>query len=417
MRKRVLVVFGSAVMQKLSVLIMTVAAARIIGAEELGKFAIVYATCVNLTGFIGDGLAATVNSHVPLSQKRTSSSQYDMAGMLVSFCVLLAISLCLLMLIAAPMLSRIISGKTDLASYVRISSLITLFLLPNTVAGALLNSFEKALPAAICSAVGALMAVSLGLSGAIYHGAFGMCVGFAIGTMLQTLMYFFLIKRYFSTTFVHIKYLKMFFKSGIFPSFTFPTMATMALGGPIHWLCMSFLGSSPSGIRQIAIFSALFQWYTILTFIPASLMNFTVPWLAKIKSEREGQFREYALKILLANIAIGAALLAMALVSKKYILALYGPDFSGEGEVLVLLATCGFVASLITIMNQISWASGKTWGNLLTASVYGATYVAGTFLLVKIFNQGVVGLVWAILIACLVQGMIQAKFSFFSSSK
>jgi len=417
MRKRVLVVFGAAVTQKLSVFVMTMAAARMIGAEEFGKFAIVYATCVNLTGFIGDGLAATVNRHLPMAKAQATSAQYEVAGMLMSFCYLLAAVLCLLMLITAPVLSHVISGKTDLASYVRISSLITLFLLPNTVAGALLNSFEKALPAAICSAVGALMAVSLGLSGAIYHGAFGMCVGFAIGTMLQTLMYFFLIKRYFSTTFVHIKYLKMFFKSGIFPSFTFPTMATMALGGPIHWLCMSFLGSSPSGIRQIAIFSALFQWYTILTFIPASLMNFTVPWLAKVKSEREGKFREYALKILLANVAIGAGLLALVLVFQKHILALYGPDFADESEVLVLLATCGLVAALVTVMNQILWASGKTWSNLLTASVYGATYVAATFVLIKVFNQGVVGLVWAILIACMVQGVIQAKFSFFPSSK
>jgi len=404
-------------MQKLSVLIMTVAAARIIGAEELGKFAIVYATCVNLTGFIGDGLAATVNSHVPLSQKRTSSSQYDMAGMLVSFCVLLAISLCLLMLIAAPMLSRIISGNADLAPYVRISSLITLFLLPNTVANALLNSFEKALPAAVAAAGGTLSAVGLGLLGALYHGAFGMCLGFAAGTMLSTLGYCILLKKYFSRIFVHIRYLKMFFKSGIFQSFTFPTMATMALGGPVHWLCMSMLGSSVAGMRQIAIFSAFFQWYSILTFIPASLTNFTIPWLAKVKLDRENLFRAYALKVLLANIVLGAGLLGSVFMLKDHILALYGKDFVGEGSVLLLLAVCGFFASLITTMNQISWASGKTWGNLLTAFAYGIAYVAGTFVFVKILNHGVIGLIISILIASLIQGCIQAKFAFFSNSK
>ncbi|MCA1324322.1 oligosaccharide flippase family protein [Herbaspirillum sp. alder98] len=412
MRLQALIVFSSAVMQRLSVLVMTILAARIIGASELGKFAIIYATCVNLTGFIGDGLAATVNREVPLAGQRSVNAQYEMASMLMSFCVVLALVLSLLTAVFAPLLSQVISGNADLTSYVRISSVMTLCLLPNTVANALLNSFDKNLPAAIVASIGAVVSVSLGLAGAMRAGSFGMCLGFAVGMVLLSVAYAILLKRYFPGLNLGLPELRNYFRSGVFRAFTFPTMAAMALGGPVHWLCLSFLGSSAAGVREIAIFSALFQWYSILTFIPGALMNFTIPWLARAKVVGEAEFRQRALRIVLLMSGTVGVLLALVVLFEPYILALYGPDFARESGVLVLLAVCGFLAALIAVMNQISWAAGKTWSNLMAASTYGVAYIVSAFVFIRVLHFGASGLGWSILIASLIQGSLQARFSF-----
>lgn len=409
MWKKALIVFGSAVMQRLSMLVMTMLAARLIGAAELGKFAIIYATCVNLTGFVGEALAATVNQRVASAADQPRHVQYELAGMILSFCVLLSLGLGIFIELFAPLISKLTSGSTELTAYIRISGVMTMFLLPNTVVNALLNAFGRNLAAASVASTGAVASVLLGLLGAYYHGAFGMCMGFATGTLLLSGLYLLVLKHQFSRTFLGVVDMRRYFSSGIFASFTFPTMATMALGGPVHWLCMSFLGSSPAGVRQVAIFTAMFQWYSILTFIPGALMNFTVPWLARAKALGEAMFRRQALRIAVVNLICAGALLLAVWLLEPFILALYGSDFRDEGRVLQILAACGFVGVLTTVMNQILWASGKTWSNLLTASVYGVTYVVSAFVLVKYAEHGVIGLALSILMASVVQGLMQGR--------
>lgn len=410
MRKQAVLIFSSVVVQRLSMLVMTVLAARIIGAAELGKFAIVYATCVTLTGFVGDALAATLNQHVASASDQPASIRYERGGMVLSFCVALALGLALLIALGSPWISLWTSGSSELAHYIYIAAVITLALLPNTVMNALLNALGRNRTAATAATAGAVSSVALGLLGAYGWGAFGMCVGFAAGSLLLSGFYFAVLQRACSVSLIGPARMRQYLSSGLLPSFTAPTMATMALGGPVHWLCMSFVGSLSSGVQQIAVFTAVYQWYSILTFVPYALMNFTVPWLTRSKLQGEAIFRRRALQVL-ALMSVGCgALMAGVIFFRSTILSLYGPDFVAEEGVLVVLAISGFLAALITVMNQIAWAAGASWSNLLAAWCYGLTYVMTAFVLVNGWQLRALGLAWGILIASLVQGLLQVYF-------
>jgi O-antigen/teichoic acid export membrane protein len=417
MRNKALLVFCSTVMQRLSMLVMTIVAAQTIGANELGKFAMVYATCVNLTGFIGDALAATINQRVASAVDQPVQVRYEIAGMILSFCVLVALGFGIIVLLCAPLISIFVSGSTELATYISVAGLMTIFLLPNTVMNALLNVFGRNLVAALVASAGAVTSVLFGLSGAYYHGAFGMCVGFATGTILLSVMYLVVLKYQFLQTFLGFDNVRKYFASSVFSSFTFPTMATLALGGPVHWLCMSFLGSSTSGMRQIAIFTAMFQWYSILTFIPGALLNFSIPLLASAKAHSETFFRLRSLQVIMAVTMVVGVLMVLIVSLKSYILALYGSDFATEASVLVLLAVCGFLAALIAVMNQISWAVGKTWSSLVAAFSYGTVYVISAYVFIEVLHFGASGLGWSILIASLFQCSLQIHFYFAQEKK
>lgn len=406
MRKHVLAVLGSAVIQKASVLLLTILTARMIGATEFGKFAIIYATCVNLTAFLGEGLAATMNRYVPLAAKESDAAAHEVAGMILSFAVPLAVILALAMFLAAPLMHTMLGVKTDLTNYFRLSSLIVLFLLPGTVLAALLNTFGKHKAAAVASIGGASAIFCLALAGAALGGSFGMCAGFSAGTLLSTLAYCWMMRRHFPQPLLRLEYFRKFIKSDIVPAFALPTMATMALGGPVHWICISLLAASATGLHDVAVFTAFFQWYSIFIFIPAALTNFTVPLL--VKAAHAGHFRKYSLYAIAANVGVGGFFLILILCFYPRILGLYGADFKGDANALLLLAICGFFASLIAVMNQISWAAGKTWGNLMAACIHACSYVTASLVFIKIMGFGVAGLAAAILLASILQGTIQA---------
>lgn len=401
-----LAVFGAALTQKASILILTIVAARLLGASEFGKFAIIYATCVNLTGFVGDALAATMNRYVPLAAKDSEAAAHDVAGMILSFTLMLALLLSAAMLAAAPLLNALLGAASDLTAYLRLAALIVVLLLLNAVLGALLNTFGQYRAAATASISGAVAVVLLALLGAWRGGAFGMCLGFCAGTLVATLVYGEGLRKRFPRGLLSVRHLRRFIGSDIVPKFTLPTVATMALGGPVHWVCISFLAASKAGMHDVAVFTAFFQWYSIFTFIPAALMNFTIPWLAK--AAQEGQLRRKSMLAIMAQMGGSSAFLLLMFIFRQDILGLYGADFKAEADVLLLLGVCGLFAALIAVMNQISWAAGKTWGNLLTASIYGAAYIAGSFIFIKILAMGVLGLVGAILVASLLQGSVQA---------
>lgn len=410
MRKQAVLIFSSVVVQRLSMLVMTVLAARLIGAAELGKFAIVYATCVTLTGFVGDALAATLNRHVASVSDQPASIRFERGGMVLSFCVALALGLALLVALGSPWISRWTSGSSELTHYIVIAAVMTLALLPNTVMNAFLNALGRNRTAATVATTGAVSSVAMGLLGAYGWGAFGMTIGFSAGSLLLSGLYLAVLHRVSSVSLISLALVRQYLSSGLLPSFTLPTLATMALGGPVHWLCMSFLGSSTSGVQQIAVFTALYQWYSILTFVPSALMNFTVPWLTRSKLHGEAAFRQRALQVL-ALMSVGVGVLMVGVIFfKSTILSLYGPDFMAEEGVLIVLTASGFLAALITVMNQIAWAASASWSNLLAAWSYGLTYVMTAFVLINGWQLQALGLAWGILTASLVQGLLQVYF-------
>lgn len=410
MRKQAVLIFSSVVVQRLSMLVMTVLAGRLLGAAELGKFAIVYATCVTLTGFVGDALAATLNRHVASASDQPEAIRFERGSMVLSFCVALALGLALLIALGAPWISRKASGSSELAHYIVIAAVMTVALLPNTVMNALLNALGRNRTAATVATTGAVSSVAMGLLGAYGWGALGMCIGFAAGSLLLSGLYFALLQRVSSVSLISLAQMRQYLSSGLLSSFTVPTLATMALGGPVHWLCMSFVGSSPSGVQQIAVFTAVYQWYSILTFVPYALMNFTVPWLTRSKLNGEAAFRQRAQQVLtLISVGVGALMVGVIFL-KSTILSLYGPDFMNEECMLIVLAASGYLAALVTVMNQIAWAAGANWSNFLTAWIYGLTYVMTAFVLVKGWQLQALGLAWGILVASLAQGLLQVYF-------
>lgn len=407
MIKRFLIVFGSSVIQKASVFVMMIFSARIMGVYEFGQFAFVYATAVSLTGFLGDSLAATANRYVPL-YKSSKTSGYEMAQNLIMLSLI--ISACVFFIIVISALGMIAFVKQhNIFQLLLWAGPFSFFQLQNTVFNSVINSLNKNEIAALISCLGGLLAIVCGLAGASYYGINGMCLGYTLGLAIITLSYYVTtMSNLLSISIGHFNVIKRILIGSVARTFILPTMATMGLGGPIHWFCLSLLATTgANGVSDLAIFTLFFQWFTLLNFIPSALCNFTVPWLVKKRELDELVFIRSAMKVLFFAAIIGGGLLIGIWLIKSEILLLYGSELRKHGNVLVLLSACGVLGAFITLMTQILWVSGKSWSNFYIACIYAVSYVFAAFLLVKVFLFGANGLGMAFLFATAIQGGIQ----------
>lgn len=71
-----------------------------------------------------------------------------------------------------------------------------------------------------------------------------------------------------------------------------PSVLTTSMGAPVHWICLSMLAAMTDGAHQLALFSVAFQWYIAITFIPATLGNLALPFLARNTGATEAMVRQ-----------------------------------------------------------------------------------------------------------------------------
>lgn len=411
---RLFIIFGSTVIQKIAVFIMMIIAARIMNIDEFGSFAFIYATSVTLTSFLGEGLATTANRYVSIKEQEDNLKICKLTGELIK-CSFAVSCLLLFIFMFCSFVSVWLSKDNSVLILLKWASLIPFFTLQNTVLNAILNCFEKNITAALIGGIGSILSVVLGLFFAKSYGVVGMCVGLTIGLFFATLSYYITIHKDIVT--LNVKFIDISKVYHIIKTFTVPTWGAMALGGPVHWVCLTVLATSGSeGVRNLAVFTAFFQWHVILNFIPSSVANFTIPFLVKEKGRNDRAFVHAIMKIFAANAVTGLSILLMVLLLKEQILLIYDADFAQYGNVLLLISLCGYVASFALVMSQVLWSSGKAWLNFSAAFFYAVTYIVATFVLVKFFALGAIGLGFSILISSFLQLIFQIRL-FINSSE
>lgn len=414
MRKQIAVVFCTAVFQRVSILLIMTFSVRIMGVTEFGKFSLAYYTAVNLIGFFGETLAVTANKYIN-STNFFNISATDLVKDLLSLTLKIS-SWILIVILSSSFFMLLLLKQVSfyIACLYIFSGLLMICQLHNIVLFAILNNLGSGFLASVFSCTGSFCSMLIGFVFAYFWGALGLLIGVLLGLLITTVSYYtYLLKTCYPgwnifkwTDLSNIK------KAGIIKKFIIPTLATMALGGPVHWVCLIILSTSKSGIENLAIFTAFFQWYSLLTFIPYALSNFTIPWLSRSKSLNDGLYIKNSIKIMGLITAIQLMLLSFIYLFKNPILSLYGHVLMAHSNTLLLLCLCGFLSSIVVTLNQILLADEKASYCLFANIFYSILYIISTIFLVRIVTLGSVGLSLSLLISSLLQISIQLYFIF-----
>ena len=130
----------------------------------------------------------------------------------------------------------------------------------------------------------------------------------------------------------------------ILTKFTLPVLASGILPVIVFWYVKALMVGFPNGYEQVGIYTASEQWLIILAFIPGQMTNVSQPILANIYGT--GSNHTFY-KAVIGNIVFPVAIaifigIGIAFVA-RWIPGLYGNNFSGLNDVIVLMCIVGIL--------------------------------------------------------------------------
>jgi len=181
-------------------------------------------------------------------------------------------------------------------------------------------------------------------------------------------------------------------------SYGLPSLLTAAAIGPTSVLSQAVVANIPGGLGDLGGFSVAMRWRETVLFIPGAVRRVTLPLLSKLKGAND--YHRFV-RALWANIGLngGTALIAAIpiMILSPWILRLYGRNFTGDWDMMVILVGSGFFRAVNDVVTQVMPAMGKLWWNFGVHVVWGAVVLGGTLLMVP--HYGARGYVWAVAVA------------------
>jgi O-antigen/teichoic acid export membrane protein len=187
----------------------------------------------------------------------------------------------------------------------------------------------------------------------------------------------------------------------IFGRFSLPTLLGAAIYVPAMWAANAILVNAPHGYAAMGVFSAADRWRTAIVFLPNLLGGVALPVLSSLRGE--SNLERYS-RVLWANVGVScAAALGVAVpvaILSPWIMAGYGPQFAGEGWVLVGLCAVAVLTSSFWIVGQALVSQGRMW-LLFGLNLGWASLLVGVTWMLR--ERGAMALVYAYLAADVVR--------------
>lgn len=395
-------VLMASLFQRGAAVALTVSAVRFLDPSDFGAFGYGYATAVSLSAFLGDAIAAAI--------LREPDKQLPLAGLREE--------------ILPAYLAFAFLGAAFISALVGIVGLIALKdSSEDGILAMMALSFSLVLNASIfaflcrCGFRKQAAVISLGGS-AFILGASALPSGFhapgaylwisAMGLLGSLLCHIFYVVYRVLPLSQFVRGGKIAVLRGERSGFLAKTCAAFALGGPVHWICLSILAGADDGLLHVGIFSAFFQWYLVLTFIPSSLVYVTLPLLAEAYSTGgRGRFARRLYSLIGISAVIGSLLVALSLFSQGLVSRYYGIAYGEHWWAFVASIACATVAAMLAFGTQACLAAGRAKENLYATLTYAFFYLALTIVLVGFGGAGALGMFLAILVAGVLQLGVQ----------
>ncbi len=198
----------------------------------------------------------------------------------------------------------------------------------------------------------------------------------------------------------------------VLKSFALPFLLGDGVGVLAMLLSQSAVGRIPGGFASLGGYNASAQWRDILLFVPDSLRRIALPILSRLRGHGHGD--EYV-RAVWVNVVLNASLAALAaiplMILSPWILSFYGPGFSADWPVMVVLLAAGVFQALRDVLLQVTTSLGRIWSNALVALAWAGTLAAVT--LIGLPRYGVMafaaGLAAAMLVATVLYGFIASR--------
>ena len=382
--------------------------ARFLGKEGFGAFGMVQNTIGMFGTFAGLGLGITTTRYVAQFRSAHPERTGRIIGLATAVAAVSGGLLALALLIFAPLLAAQAVHAPRFAFELRIGACLLLLNTLNGPQTAVLSGLEAFKTIALVNSIRGMISLPLIIGGLLIgriQGAlWGLVVAACVGWLLNQLA----IRRECRRNRVTIRYHGASSEWRALWSFSIPAFLQSAMVAPVSWVAASFLVSQSGGFAELGLFNAANQLRTLLMFLPQILSGVALPILTSLFTNASRANGKEMDLYHLFNQAIAWPMVAAILLSSRWILRLYGPEFrGGEMAMLLVVGTAG-VCVIGQTMGTILWAKGKVWFGLAANTIWALILLLIVWRTVP--AMGAIGLALAYLVAYVFLLLIQAIY-------
>lgn len=384
--------------------------ARILGQSAFGELAIIQSTVGLFATFAGFGLGIATTKFVAEFREEAPARAVRVITFLLAFSALTGGLGCAALFAISPWLAETTLAAAHLAPAMRVGSILLLIgAIDGVLIGGLagweafrsitLASFAKGLCAFPCLVGGAYLG---GLEGI----AWGMVVTALVGALVSGILVGKQLRPMLSRD---SRLLGCLEEWRVIAHFALPVLVSTGVFAAGEWTANAILANQDNGYAELGIFTAANRIFAALLLVSSLLNKPLVPVVSEqIGSAATGQAARVVRLTMKMNAVVILPLVLLAAIFSPLVMTLFGPEFvRGWPTLIVVLVTAGIVAVLAPIGHWIV-ASDRAWVNALQYSVWAATFVSLTYLLVP---WGALGLVIARAAAYSLHGAIVMLFA------
>ncbi len=345
------VVCGNGASRLLTLLAM-IMAARILGKDLFGEFAIIQST-IGVAGlFAGVGLGNTGTRFVANYIESNPSRVGRVIGMLDIVALILVTIAGSILFFSADYISEFIFNSKKLAEPLLWGIILMAALVINGVQnGALygLERFDLVAILAITQAISLIIFIwfltnTMGVSGTVLSLGLSACIVIFIGR--------FILLREINRKNIKITYFDWWEEKDIFTNYSLPMTLASLLATPVMWFSMIILANSIDGYGELGLFQAAYQWHGPMIYIPMAIMSASIPVL--VQEWEAGRVKEFTLvisKIYRSLIIVGGVIVLIISFLSQWIMSFYGSEFEEAWLILVLLVAAAPLHALSKIFS------------------------------------------------------------------
>jgi O-antigen/teichoic acid export membrane protein len=366
-------------------------AARILGPENYGQFAIVQslgATAGTVAGSVF-GVAATRFLARDIDRDKSRATRIfaivELAALAVGGVLALA------MIVGAPWIAQAIYGQQALAGVIRLSALL---LLTNCVASAQIGAFiglSEFRAYALLSSWQVPLIILATPAGAMLGGFTGALGGLLLSQVGACAAAAFMLRRLMRRRGLQPAWRGAGTEWATIRGFLALALIGSGLSEPSSWLASLILMRN-AGPTEVAYLHATNQWLYILGLIPGLVSQVALPLFSQMSAQ---QMREDIIRLvrrasaLNALATIPAAVIVMLLT--RQIMAIYGAEFAPGARVLAIAALTSCLISQCGVLSQVIVAYGKMREGIVLNAIWAACYLTLAWQLVHLGAYGLSG--------------------------
>jgi O-antigen/teichoic acid export membrane protein len=390
-------------------LIAMLLAARLLGAEGFGAFALVQSTLGLFGMFAGAALGATATRFIAATHRTDPDRTGRVIGLVSSSALVSALIFGAAIVVLSPWLAQTVLGSDDLALATALGALLVGFGVLRGVQDATLAGFEAFRQIAFLRFMEGSSALLLIPLLVAQFGPAGGIAALSFGLLLALLPGIGFARRELRDHGVTPRWRGATTEWRLLRDFSAPSLLANTVATPVLWVCMLLLSRTPSGLAELGVYNAAYQWHGPLVFVPMAIASVSLPILTQSWAEGDRQsFRRIFIQVLAIGtiLALTPALL-LAILSPQ-IMRLYGEEFRTAEMVLVLLVLAAPLHVASVIGNSAIQSMNQSWYLPGFHCIWGVTLLVLAVLMID--SLGAEGLALAFLASYCILSILKVIF-------